>query len=292
MHDRNSLLALFNARYNLNSLVNVNATELREYVSRVVGNINSATEAYVDPEKQRDLSIKYRWGHNHKFSEDLNINGHMEDRHIWILSDFIQTYGLPSDLRGARVLDIGVWTGGTSLLLCALGADVTALEEVNKYSETVNYLANAFGCGDRLRCFPRSLYQVLPQFCDSFDYVLYSGVIYHVTDPVLSLRLIFSALRNNGTVFLETYGISGAESICRYEGPSIIHQGRKEELNRGGWNYFIPTSSCLDAWCRDAGFQESRIGPYNPSTLRIQGAATRKEFSDLCRAGLAQPHCR
>ena len=58
-----------------------------------------------------------------------------------IIADFIDQFDFPEKLGGMRVLDIGAWTGGISLLLAAMGAKVVALEEVVKYSNTVNYLA-------------------------------------------------------------------------------------------------------------------------------------------------------
>lgn len=47
----------------------------------------------------------------------------MADRHIEIIARFLSDFGLPLDLTGKKVLDIGVWTGGTCLALCALGAE-------------------------------------------------------------------------------------------------------------------------------------------------------------------------
>jgi SAM-dependent methyltransferase len=164
-----------------------------------------------------------------------------------------------------------------------------ALEEVVKYADTVNYLARSFGIADRLKCLPKTLYDALPLFADYFDYIVYSGVIYHVTDPLLSLRLIFSALKDGGKAFIETYGFASAESSCRYEGPSIVHSGTRAELNRGGWNYFIPSSRCLEAWCEDAGFQAARSAPVHDRLLAV---AERSAFQDICRAGLSRASVR
>ena len=50
------------------------------------------------------------------------LQGLMGDRHINILATFIDDFGLPRDLTGKSVLDVGVWCGGTSLLLAAMGA--------------------------------------------------------------------------------------------------------------------------------------------------------------------------
>lgn len=287
---RDYLSRLFTSRFKLPNLVHRHAEAFAAHLRSRIGVVDAASEGFLDESRQRDLAIKFHWGHNHDFGSGLEIAGRMGNRHIDLIADFVDQYGLPRDLSGKRVLDIGVWTGGTSLLLAAMGAEVTALEEVVKYAEMVNYLAESFGLHARIRCYPRSLYDMLPRFADYFDLVLYAGVIYHVTDPILSLRLIFSALKDDGQVFLETYGCASNDTVCGYEGPAVIHSGQKQDRNRGGWNYFAPSSRCLEAWCRDVGFQEVTIGSYVQT--RIQGVARRTAFDDLCRAGLSQPQCR
>jgi len=290
MSIRTDLQALFTSRYQLHHLTTRTSADFVAHLKSKIGLIDAASEKYIDESRQRDLSIKFHWGHDHDFGDGFALAGRMIDRHIYLLADFVEHFGLPRDLRGKRVLDIGVWTGGTSLLLAAMGAEVVAIEEVVKYAETVNYLAESFGLQAQLKCYPESLFEFLPRFTDHFDYVIYSGVIYHVTDPLLSLRLIFSALKDGGTVFLETYGCVSEDVICKYEGPSVVHAGKREDYSRGGWNYFVPSPRCLAAWCRDAGFQEVKVGPC--SGLRIQGSARRTQFEDFCRAGLSRRDCR
>ena len=283
--------SLFRTHYSSQNLRGVDADVFHRHIQGLLGSDDSTKEGYLDPSKQRDLSIRFHWGHNHDFGDGNLYEGSMKWRHINILARFVCDYGLPYDLSGKRVLDIGVWTGGTSLLLVAMGAEVLAIEEVTKYSDTVNYLAKSFGVQDRLRCIPKSLYDTLPMFADHFDYAIFSGVIYHVSDPLLSLRLVFSALRNGGDVFLEANGFKSSGKVCRYQGPSIVHSGDRESLNRGGWNYFLPSRMCLDAWCRDAGFQDVRIGNI-ASGSRLVGVARRTQFDDFCRAGLSRPQVR
>jgi 2-polyprenyl-3-methyl-5-hydroxy-6-metoxy-1,4-benzoquinol methylase len=281
---------MFNSRYQLRNLRGVSAELFQAHLKEKIGAVSGSSEGFVDESKQRDLSLKFHWGHNHDFGSGLSLAGRMADRHLDIVAEFIDDYGLPKNLTGKKILDIGVWTGGTSLLLAGLGAQVVALEEVVKYADMVNYLAASFGLDSKLRCYPKSLYEFLPRFADEFDFILYSGVIYHVTDPILSLRLIFSALKDGGSVFVETFGLDAAESVARYEGPAIVHSGSRKNLDSGGWNYFVPSPKCLEMWCRDAGFQKVNIGKYLQT--RIKGSAQRTHFEEFCRAGLSQVNCR
>lgn len=112
-------------------------------IRKMLAIVDSDMEGYADHECQRDLSIKYAWGHNHDFGS-FQVPGAMGERHLNILAEFMQVYGLPKDLTGKKILDIGVWTGGTCMLMCALGAEVTALEEVKKYANTVGVPGEGF----------------------------------------------------------------------------------------------------------------------------------------------------
>lgn len=291
MNTYKNLKALFEEKYSFKSLKNISFLELKNELQAKIGSVDKNIEFFLDESKQRDLSLKFHWGHDHDFGNGLFLPGRMRDRHIKIMAGFIDGFGLETTLSGKKVLDIGVWTGGTSLLLAAMGAKVIAIEEVVKYCQMVNYLAYAFGIENNLACYPKSLYDFLPQFYDEFDLVVYSGVIYHVTDPLLSLRMIFSSLKDKGKVFIETFGMKSDESICRYEGPAVIRNGTAEEKNRGGWNYFIPSPLCLETWCKDVGFRDVKVGPEIKST-RILAAATRSYFQDFCRAGISKTSCR
>ncbi len=275
--------------YTVDNLKTVPRDEFRNQISSLIGKIDPDIEGYMDPEKQRDFSVKFYWGHNHDFGE-FSINGSMGDRHIEIVAHFISTFGLPIDLTGKKILDIGVWTGGTSLLLSALGAEITAIEEVRKYANTVNYMAKAFGV-ETLKCEETSLYNL--DFHDCFDYVIYSGVIYHVTDPIISLRILFNALNDGGEIFVETMGVNANNipPVALVEGPAVVRSGSKENLSRSGWNYFVPSNGALKLWIETAGFENVAVSSLTPQN-RILAKAVRRSHVDITRAGLSRPDIR
>ncbi|MHC4131138.1 MAG: class I SAM-dependent methyltransferase [Planctomycetota bacterium] len=277
-------------RFTFKNILDEYKENFEDKIKGLIDQVDAEIEGFKDPDSQRDQSIKFTWGHNHDFST-FNVEGEMADRHIEILADFMDHFGLPFDLTGKKILDVGVWTGGTALLLAALGAEVTALEEVVKYSDTVNYLASAFGLSN-LECISISLYDL--DIHDTFDYILYSGVIYHVSDPVLSLRILFNALKDGGNIFVETYGIPPAGQnapVTLYLGPQCFKSGSKEDLTRKGWNYFVPTPFALKLWIASAGFEAVKVD--NVGQLhRIKAVATRVSHKDILRAGLSRPLIR
>lgn len=275
--------------FTVDNLKTVQRDEFRNEITSKIGKTDSDVENYDDPNRQRDLSVKFHWGHDHDFG-DFSLRGKMGSRHVHIIARFMTEFGLPLDLTGKKILDIGVWTGGTSLLFSALGAEVTALEEVKKYADTVNYMAQAFGVNN-LKCDGTSLYDV--NYQDTFDYIIYSGVIYHVTDPVLSLRILFNALKDGGEVFVETMGVksNNENPLALVEGPAVVRGGSKEELNRGGWNYFLPSSSALKLWIETVGFENVVVGGID-SNSRILAKGVRHKHVDMLRAGLSRRDIR
>jgi len=281
---------LMRSSFGIDNVVDDYKDRFEQDIKNLIGKVDADIEKFQDPEQQRDLSIKFRWGHNHDFGS-FKLDGQMGDRHINIIADFINYFDLPFDLSGKKVLDVGAWTGGISLVLSAMGAEVYALEEVVKYSSTINYLASAFDI-KTLKSDPISLYKFDEH--DIYDYIIYSGVIYHVTDPVLSLRILFNALNDAGKIYIETFGINpgnNVQPLAVVEGPRNVRGGTKEELNRGGWNYFLPSKTGLYVWMDTAGFEDIRVSDMTANN-RIYSCGTRKYHKDILRAGLSRPDIR
>jgi 2-polyprenyl-3-methyl-5-hydroxy-6-metoxy-1,4-benzoquinol methylase len=282
------------SRYTTAQLRGVGPEEFRRHVEGFRQIRDHAMEGYTDPQRQRDLSIRFHWGHNHDFGSFV-MSGRMENRHLWILSTFMDVFrALPRQLQGMRVLDIGCWTGGTSLLLAAMGAEVVAIDEVRKYVDALNYLRDSFGIPNlQARCM--SLYQCgLEEFQNAFDYVLFAGVLYHVSDPVLACRLTFNCLRDGGTLLLETDAMVGVPpelALLKYWGPTVCaDHGSQDELNRSGWNWFVPSPAALKQMILDVGYTDVRLGDAKEN--RLFAVACRKQHVDMLRAGLSVPGVR
>jgi len=255
----------------------------RAILSRI-GSIDWQSEGYSSPDKQRDLSIKFHWGHNHRFAPDLQVDGRMEDRHLSLAAEFIEGFKLPEDhFQGKAVLDVGCWTGGTTLTLKMLGAgEILAIEEVRKYAETTHTLArDVYGFND-VECQPQSLYHLDD---GKFDQVYIPGVVYHLSDPVLALRRLFNRLRDGGDILIESAGIKNDKPMCWFKG-NQAHFG--ESGSRGGWAWFWPSASCLEDWMYEAGFRDIQVF-YSPVSERVFGYGKRTGFEDITRAGLSVP---
>ena len=285
-----NLKQLMLGHYTIDNLQEMSPDDFEFYITSLPGQIDAAIENYQNPAFQRDLSVEFVWGHNHDFGH-FQLAGQMEDRHIEIIAAFISEYGaLSNELDGKAVLDIGCWTGGTSLLLAAMGAEVIAVEEVTKYAKAVRIMKEAFGVAN-LNVMNRSLYSLdNPEFYDRFDLVLYAGVLYHVTDPVLSLRIVFNSLKDGGRCLLETMAIHDKRNLCEYSGAQETLGRKKNKEPRSGWNWFVPSPETVRRMMSDVGFNVRKINPHSGG--RVLGWATREQHVDMLRAGLSKPTIR
>lgn len=220
----------------------------------------------------------FTWGHNHDFGHGVFRAGAMEYRHIQITSEAIQIGFLPPSLKKMKVLDIGCWSGGDLLILSGMGGDVTATDEHPKSVASARCLMKLLNStADILEL---SIYQDRPEWRQSFDIVYCSGVLYHVTDPLLLLRICFCYLRPGGRLIIETKGwADGKESACHYSGTSIK-----------GWNFFAPTESALARWFFDAGFPAGNIQIHSRKMGRFIGCATKDGAAGFPEsAGFSRP---
>jgi len=272
-------------------LKGISSSEFQHEIESRIDRIDPTSEGYSPDEvdRQRDLSIKFHWGHNHDFGT-FTLNGLSGDRHMDLLATFCAAFSLSPDFfRGKSILDIGCWTGGTSLMLAMLGSKVHAIEEVRKYTEMAQFLADSFGLGDSIHVEARSLYSCnVPEYADRFDIVYFPGVVYHLSDPLIALRILYNACKPSGIILIETEGISSEdEPLCLFEGSYVYRRGKKENLSRGGWNWFIPSPPALQRMLQDAGFRNIRTTKLFGS--RFFAYAEKTDWTAICRAGLSVP---
>ncbi|GEO81521.1 class I SAM-dependent methyltransferase [Pararhodospirillum oryzae] len=277
-------LSALMGRYTTASLHGVAPAAFRSHVEGALGTIDAEIEGYAADEihRQRDLSIRFHWGHDHDFG-DFSVSGRMGRRHLTLMRNFMHAFPVDdATFAGRDVLDVGCWTGGTTLLLAALGARVTALEEVRKYARMAQYLLDSFGVPGRV--LDHSLYALDAR--EAYDVIYVPGVIYHLSDPLLALRLLCNATRVGGCILVESEGINVAGALCRYEGSVLTHSGSQEELSRGGWNWYSPSPLALARLLWGAGFDDISIAWMDN---RVYAHARKTCRSAITRAGLSRP---
>lgn len=90
----------------------------------------------------------------------------------------------------------------------------------------------------------------LPYFENKFDFIFCLGVLYHRSDPVNSLKALYSGLNNGGELILDTFMIDGDGEFA------LTPKDRYSKIPN---IYFIPTIKALENWCKRAKFKDFKI---------------------------------
>jgi len=226
--------------------------------------------------KKLDFLRQRRWGHNIDLGHGLFVEGEMKWRHITILRRFLEYGTIPTNLADVCILDIGAWTGGEALLLAALGARVDVYEESPIYRETIEYLADQFRLPVRVA--GSSMYVLAQRESLNYDYVYLTGILSHLSDIVVALRIAFNHLANGGLALIETQTSYSPTGEDEFWGPS-----------REGWVWFNPSRLTILEALKTVGFRNVRIVDFG-ANRRFQLSAQRIEWLSMpIRSGLSIP---
>lgn len=219
----------------------------------------------------------FSWGHDQEFGPGLMRKGTMSTRHAEILTECLTYAYLDCDLNQREVLDVGCWTGGDVLALAGLGSRVTAIEEHPVSARAAAALCSALEVPATI--LNRSLYAEEPAWQGRFDVVYLSGVVYHVTDPLLALRICFAYLKPGGRLIVET-------KACSLDGPYCEYSGTMTK----GWNWYAPTLETLGRWLVDAGFPRSGVSVHTRANGRLLACGVKSANEALPdAAGFSRP---
>lgn len=201
----------------------------------------------------------------------------------------LASFQLP-DLRGKSVLDIGAWDGYYSFTAERLGADrVVALD---KHVWAMNWEAKrAYRADCNARGIPAQPYHLVPEVWDfeglpgkrgfdlahealqsgvtavvddfmkmdldtigTFDVVLYLGVLYHMENPLESLRRLRQVTKEVAIIETAAITIGGLEhtSLCEF-------YPLDAKLAEDPSNFWAPNARALIGLCQTAGFSRVKI---------------------------------
>jgi tRNA (mo5U34)-methyltransferase len=188
----------------------------------------------------------------------------------WLL----HTAGLPADLSGASVLDIGTTNGGAAFALERRGASrVLATDIVDSMHFGFDAIRSALGSNVEFR--QMSVYELSRLVDEQFDYVVFWGVLYHLRHPLLALDNVRAVTR--GTAYVET-------AVCDAELPELgptpaARFYRRDELAGDSSNWFAPNVLALTDWCQSCGLEPVTVNAWPPE------AATRAMVMARASAG-------
>jgi len=168
----------------------------------------------------------------------------------WLL----QTAGLPQDLSGKSVLDIGTTNGGAAFAAERRGAHpVVAVDICDEDQFGFRTIKEALGSKVEFR--KASIYDLPRTLNMQFDIVLFLGVIYHLRHPLLALDNV--RLLTRETAWIES---AVADDLLgdRATDP-VTYFFRLDGYKSDGSNWFVPSTACLVDWCRSSGLDPIRV---------------------------------
>jgi tRNA (mo5U34)-methyltransferase len=166
--------------------------------------------------------------------------------------------GLPEDLSGRTVLDVGTTNAGTAFELERRGADrVVAVDIFDPDWFGVRALTEFLG--SKVEYVQASVYELGNRFPEQFDLVIFWGVLYHLRHPLLALDNVRAV--TGGEASLET-AVCDGELPRRQRSRSLARFYRRAELSDDPSNWFAPTVKALGDWCGSAGFDAELAGAW------------------------------
>lgn len=238
------------------------------------------------------------WFHSIDLGHGVVTQGHKTRE---VLEAELAAFGLPEDLTGASVLDIGGWDGYFAFAAERRGASRVAVldhymwsldipgqqaywqrcrdEGVTPlpYHETEHWqpdrLPGKRGFDTAREALGSSVEAIVADFMTTdltelgtWDYVLYLGVLYHIPDPMTALQRVGSVTRTCAVIETEAVVIPG------FEHEALWRFFPGAELNADVSNWWAPNMAALVGALAPAGFDgtEVRRGP-DPALLEQPG---------------------
>jgi tRNA (mo5U34)-methyltransferase len=173
----------------------------------------------------------------------------------WLLT----VAGVPENLDGASVLDIGTTNGGTAFALERRGATrVVATDIVGPMHFGFEAIREALG--SQVEFQQVSVYELASTLREQFDVVIFWGVLYHLRHPLLALDNVRAVTA--GAAYVET-------AVCDHETRGLVDSSlarfyRFGELAGDSSNWFAPNVAALLDWCQSCGLMPERSTAWPP----------------------------
>jgi len=207
---------------------------------------------------------QYHWHQRWEVSPGVFTPGHND------VGELLRQVGLPRDLSGKRVLDIGAWNGCFSFECERRGArEVVGIGPEPAANTGLEMLRRYLGSSVRYEL--GSIYDLDPAVLGHFDIVLCFGVLYHLRYPLLGLDNIRRVCTER--LFLETSCIDNGlivdrqverltESDPRLDKLALLQFYRNDEFNKDPSNWFSPNVEAIREMLASAGFPPEHVAQW------------------------------
>jgi len=171
---------------------------------------------------------------------------------------------IPQDLSGWRVLDVGCNAGFYSIEMKKRGAGrVVGIDSDEVYLNQGRFAAEVSGFPD-IEFRNLSVYDVA-QLGETFDLVIFMGVLYHLRHPLLALdtlhehvvgdMLVFQSMQRGSKELMELHDDYPFWETSIFDNDAYPKMYFVEKrYSHDPTNWWIPNRACVEAMLRSAGF--------------------------------------
>jgi tRNA (mo5U34)-methyltransferase len=189
----------------------------------------------------------------------------------------LRALGLPNDLSGRRVLDIGTRDGFFAFECERRGATVVAVDAAPL--EHTGFAMAARMLGSKVRYDQRSIWDLSRERDGEFDVVLCLGLLYHLRDPLAALDLLRSLC--TGELYLETAVLNPAgaralndigawgATMAEFETTPLMQFLPGSVANNDLTNFWLPNRACLKAMLEESNFVVDRVDVNGPRAIAV-----------------------
>lgn len=176
--------------------------------------------------------------------------------------------GIPADLTGQRVLDIGAWDGYFSFVCEKRGASVLAVDTTawqntdfgswknGTMKEGFEYARKVLN--SKVEDKEIEILELNPEEIGQFDLVLCLGILYHMEDPWKVIKIVSKLCKKN--LIIETHSDGNFLSV-----PAMIFY--PNGFHGDTSNHWGPNIECLIRMIELEGFKINKVGYGNMRTV-------------------------
>ena len=190
---------------------------------------------------------KYSWWHSIELRPGIVTPGVAGGKHS------LPFYGIPEDLSGMSVLDIGCWDGFFSFECEKRGATRVVATDVweNTGREAFDFAREELGSKvEPLECDVYDLPEKLNG--ERFDVVLFLGVLYHLRHPLLALEKVAACTKPQCLTIVET--VIDLETVAQSRPVMAFYPER--EMNNDPTSWWGPNPYCVAMMLSSAGYAQ------------------------------------
>lgn len=182
-------------------------------------------------------------------------------------------YGIPEDMSGLRVLDVGAWDGYWTFEALKRGArEVVAIDDFSDFLglpenidreswEHFDLCREALGYSEAVcKRYDMSVYDVTEERLGRFDVVFFFGTLYHLRYPLLALDKLSAVCESEiyvESAILDDYSPYQGGLGHGYPGKQTVMEFYPDkQYGNNETNWWVPTLVCMANMVKAAGYSE------------------------------------